>query len=358
MWRHTRRGDKFVTVFTDLTGIHDGTGPARSLDMVEGRSKQVSNSCLAECFQVWRDGVEVVAMDGFPASRSTLPRNSATPSRSWIPSTSSAWPTTHSTSAGAGSADHPRPPRDEEGPALLHQADAAHRRGLLTDKQQAHGGPCQVARARRDQQGEGGGNEAGDAPGRPAFLARVSMGAVGQSWRWRRALITAAMAGSSARSRWWAAMRSTCHSGMSLTSSSTRLREKLFVEEVRTAAPEVHGEGVTAQPGGVAAACRERVVRVADRDDRLTAELVQPYLGSVRQRQRDGDVGRACGHSLQGAGAVLVIDDDGVLEWLEGADDEGNGQRPGWPGSRLCVQPDSPRSGSFPRNGRGEHRAG
>ncbi len=40
MWRHTRRGDKYVTVITDLTGIRDQTGSAWLLDMVEGRSKQ------------------------------------------------------------------------------------------------------------------------------------------------------------------------------------------------------------------------------------------------------------------------------------------------------------------------------
>ena len=31
-WRHTRRGDKYVTVIIDLTPIRDGTGPARLLD--------------------------------------------------------------------------------------------------------------------------------------------------------------------------------------------------------------------------------------------------------------------------------------------------------------------------------------
>jgi transposase len=65
VWRHTRRGDKYVTVIIDLTGIRDGTGPARLLDMVEGRSKQVFKTWLAERPQAWRDGVEVVAMDGF-----------------------------------------------------------------------------------------------------------------------------------------------------------------------------------------------------------------------------------------------------------------------------------------------------
>ena len=41
VWRHTRRGDKYVTVIIDLTPISQGSGPARLLDMVPGRSKQV-----------------------------------------------------------------------------------------------------------------------------------------------------------------------------------------------------------------------------------------------------------------------------------------------------------------------------
>jgi transposase len=65
VWRHTRKGDKYVTVIIDLTGIRDGTGPARLLDMVEGRSKQAFKTWLTERPQAWRDGVEVVAMDGF-----------------------------------------------------------------------------------------------------------------------------------------------------------------------------------------------------------------------------------------------------------------------------------------------------
>jgi len=65
VWRHTRRGDKYVTVIIDLTGIRDGTGPARLLDMVEGRSKQAFKTWLAEREESWREAVEVVAMDGF-----------------------------------------------------------------------------------------------------------------------------------------------------------------------------------------------------------------------------------------------------------------------------------------------------
>ena len=65
VWRHTRRGDKYVTVIIDLTPLRVGTGPARLLDMVEGRSKQAFKTWLAERPASWRDGVEVVAMDGF-----------------------------------------------------------------------------------------------------------------------------------------------------------------------------------------------------------------------------------------------------------------------------------------------------
>ena len=65
VWRHTRRGDKFVTVIIDLTPIRDGSGPARLLDMVEGRSKQAFKTWLVERPQSWRQGLQVVAMDGF-----------------------------------------------------------------------------------------------------------------------------------------------------------------------------------------------------------------------------------------------------------------------------------------------------
>ena len=65
VWRHTRRGDKYVTVIIDLTPIRAGTGPSRLLDMVEGRSKQAFKTWLAERDEGWRQQVEVVAMDGF-----------------------------------------------------------------------------------------------------------------------------------------------------------------------------------------------------------------------------------------------------------------------------------------------------
>ncbi|MFC4140720.1 MULTISPECIES: ISL3 family transposase [unclassified Microbacterium] len=65
VWRHTRRGDKYVTVIIDLTPIRAGTGPSRLLDMVEGRSKAVFKTWLTERPESWRRNIEVVAMDGF-----------------------------------------------------------------------------------------------------------------------------------------------------------------------------------------------------------------------------------------------------------------------------------------------------
>jgi transposase len=70
VWRHTRFGDTFVTVVIDLTPVRDKTGSARLLDMVPGRSKQVFKAWLARQPQVFRDGVSVVAMDGFTGYKS------------------------------------------------------------------------------------------------------------------------------------------------------------------------------------------------------------------------------------------------------------------------------------------------
>ena len=53
------------TVIIDLAPVRDGTGPSRLRDMVEGRSKKAFKDWLADRGQSWRDGIEVVAMDGF-----------------------------------------------------------------------------------------------------------------------------------------------------------------------------------------------------------------------------------------------------------------------------------------------------
>ena len=67
-WRHPRAGqhlERYVTVVIDLTSVRNGTGPARLLDLVEGRSKAVFAGWLAAQTAAFRDGLQVVAMDGF-----------------------------------------------------------------------------------------------------------------------------------------------------------------------------------------------------------------------------------------------------------------------------------------------------
>lgn len=70
MWRHARRGDRYVTVIIDLSPVRDRTGPARLLDVVPGRSKKVLKTWLAARGESWRGQVEVVAMDGFTGFKS------------------------------------------------------------------------------------------------------------------------------------------------------------------------------------------------------------------------------------------------------------------------------------------------
>lgn len=65
VWRHSRLRDKYVTVIIDLTPARAKTGPARLLDMAEGRSKAVFKQWLGGRPQRWRDAIEVDAMDGF-----------------------------------------------------------------------------------------------------------------------------------------------------------------------------------------------------------------------------------------------------------------------------------------------------
>jgi transposase len=66
-WSHTRRRgeDGYVTVIIDLTPVLDGTGRARLLDLVAGRSAAALKSWLSGQSASFRDQVEVVAMDGF-----------------------------------------------------------------------------------------------------------------------------------------------------------------------------------------------------------------------------------------------------------------------------------------------------
>jgi transposase len=70
-WKHRRgQGDPgFVTVIVDLTPVIDGTGPARLLDMVAGRSKAALAEWLGKRDANFRSRVRVVAMDGFAGYR-------------------------------------------------------------------------------------------------------------------------------------------------------------------------------------------------------------------------------------------------------------------------------------------------
>lgn len=63
LWRHTQRGEKYVTVIIDLTPIRDRNGPSRLLRMIEGRSKRVFKTGLVGQPQSWRERLEVVALD-------------------------------------------------------------------------------------------------------------------------------------------------------------------------------------------------------------------------------------------------------------------------------------------------------
>ncbi len=66
-WAHTRHagGEGFVTVIVDLTGVVEGSGRARLLDLVAGRSAAARAGWLAERTPQFRAQVQVVAMDGF-----------------------------------------------------------------------------------------------------------------------------------------------------------------------------------------------------------------------------------------------------------------------------------------------------
>ncbi len=64
-WRHTRFGDKYVTVVLDLTPTRTNTGTSRLLAVLEGRSKKAFKAWLDAQTPQFRARVEVVAMDGF-----------------------------------------------------------------------------------------------------------------------------------------------------------------------------------------------------------------------------------------------------------------------------------------------------
>lgn len=77
MWRHTKRGDRYVTVIIDLTPVRDRSGPARLLDVVPSRSKKVLKTWLAARGESWRERVEVVATGRLHRVPRALPARSS-----------------------------------------------------------------------------------------------------------------------------------------------------------------------------------------------------------------------------------------------------------------------------------------
>lgn len=97
-WRHIGfASDRFVTVIVDLTPVHDRSGPARLLDLVEGRSASV--------FQTW--------LDAQPAT--THPSRS--PPCAYRPTTRSGSPVRPSTATSTPSTLYGRQGRRASSPA-------------------------------------------------------------------------------------------------------------------------------------------------------------------------------------------------------------------------------------------------
>ena len=104
MWRHTRRGDRYVTVLIDLTPVRHRSGPARLLDVAPGRSKKVPKTWLSQRDQDWREQVEVVATGRFHRVQQRHRRGAPTgPGGGWTPSMSCPWLPASSMSAAAAS---------------------------------------------------------------------------------------------------------------------------------------------------------------------------------------------------------------------------------------------------------------
>jgi transposase len=75
VWRHTRRGDKFVTVIIDLTPVRDSTGPSRLLDMVEDVQNRPSSNGSHNKSRPGGTGWRWSRWTGSPGSRPPPPRN-------------------------------------------------------------------------------------------------------------------------------------------------------------------------------------------------------------------------------------------------------------------------------------------
>ena len=103
-----------------------GYRPARLLEVIEGRSKQAVKQWLAERNEPWRQGLQVVAMDGFTGFTTATTEELPDVVALWIPSTSCAWPGRPWMRPPA----RPRETRDESSPWRERGADHTGGMGL------------------------------------------------------------------------------------------------------------------------------------------------------------------------------------------------------------------------------------
>lgn len=101
---HPQRTSRTSTILKiNYAAVRDGTGPARLLDMVAGRSQQAFKTWLTDRPQAWRDVVEVGAMDGFTGFKTAAAEEVPDPVAVMDPFHVVPWPVMPSTAAGDGS---------------------------------------------------------------------------------------------------------------------------------------------------------------------------------------------------------------------------------------------------------------
>lgn len=72
VWSHVTWSNKYVTVLIDLTPVKKGTGPARLLDLIPGRSKEVLKTWLEAQSEEFLKKVRFIAMDGFTGFKTAV----------------------------------------------------------------------------------------------------------------------------------------------------------------------------------------------------------------------------------------------------------------------------------------------
>ena len=135
VWRHTRRGDRFVTVVIDLTPVR--TGPARRGCWRWSRAAPAGVPSLARRAPPGLAGRPGGGRDGRSPATRPPPATSCPRRRRFRLPTSSGSPATLWTAAGVGSSRTcAQPPRPQHRPALPRPRTLHTGADLLTDRQQ------------------------------------------------------------------------------------------------------------------------------------------------------------------------------------------------------------------------------